>query len=325
VLALAVLPSTAWPATVVIGAAKDNSIFESNSNNSAGGSAGIFSGTNGMGSPRRGLIEFDVAAHVPAGATITGVELTLYLGNAPNSDNQSIGLHRLTREWGEGTAGSSLANIAMAGMGFPADPGDATWSHAVLDSAAWTNAGAMGDFSGTASASTVVNGPIESPFTWSSTAALVNDVQGWLDSPASNYGWALINGNETTIRSNKAFYSREATQNSSGVANSLDPAWRPSLLVTYLAPPTGDYNGNGVVDAADYVVWRKTLNLSAVPAGSGADGNENGTIEEGDYDYWNTRFGTPITGHGNSLAVPEPASFRLLLIVGPLAFLLKRR
>src|SRR2546423_553780 len=45
----------------------------------------------------------------------------------------------------------------------------------------------------------------------------------------------------------------------------------------------GDYNQNGVVDAADYVVWRKTLNSSASPQGSGADGNGNGTIDAGDF------------------------------------------
>lgn len=82
-------------------------------------------------------------------------------------------------------------------------------------------------------------------------------------------------------------------------------------------PPTGDYNLNGVVDAADYIVWRDTLTQSAAPEGSGADGNANGTIESGDYTFWRQRFGNPVPGSaagGNlqsSTAVPEPMAIFL--------------
>jgi hypothetical protein len=84
-------------------------------------------------------------------------------------------------------------------------------------------------------------------------------------------------------------------------------------------PPTttGDYNGNGVVDAADYVIWRKTLNEPAVPAGSGADGNANGTIDSGDYTFWAARFANTVPGAGAgalNAAVPEPAAAVLVLI-----------
>jgi hypothetical protein len=81
--------------------------------------------------------------------------------------------------------------------------------------------------------------------------------------------------------------------------------------------PTGDYNGNGIVDAADYVVWRKTLDQPASPAGSGADGDGDGTIGTGDYDFWAERFGDTVPGAGGgnvSGAVPEPASLVLLLV-----------
>ena len=80
-VALALISPTAWSASTTIGAGKDNSIYQSAVNNSAGGAAGIFSGTNGNGSPRRGLLAFDIAANVPAGATITGAQLSMYLGN----------------------------------------------------------------------------------------------------------------------------------------------------------------------------------------------------------------------------------------------------
>jgi hypothetical protein len=81
--------------------------------------------------------------------------------------------------------------------------------------------------------------------------------------------------------------------------------------------PTGDYNGNGVVDAADYVAWRQTLGRTGVQAGSGADGNANGEIDSGDYTYWQQRFGNTISGFasGQIATVPEP-SVEYILVYG---------
>ena len=93
----------------------------------------------------------------------------------------------------------------------------------------------------------------------------------------------------------------------------------------YTPPPVtlaGDYNKNGKVDAADYIVWRNSLNQ----AGSGlpADGNSSGTIDAGDYTVWRSNFGK-TSGAGamvddDSLSssgissVPEPNSILCVLI-----------
>ena len=61
--------------------------------------------------------------------------------------------------------------------------------------------------------------------------------------------------------------------------------------------PTGDYNVNGVVDAADYTVWRNTLGQD-VAAGTGADGDQSGKIDAGDYTFWKTNFGNNVPGSG---------------------------
>ena len=83
-----------------------------------------------------------------------------------------------------------------------------------------------------------------------------------------------------------------------------------------LVNPTGDYNGNHRVDAADYVAWRKSLAQTGV--GLAADGNLNNRIDSGDYNFWRSRFGQS-TGSGSGVidaaALPEP-SVRLLLLVG---------
>jgi hypothetical protein len=76
----------------------------------------------------------------------------------------------------------------------------------------------------------------------------------------------------------------------------------------------GDCNHNGLVDAADYVVYRKTLGQSG--AGLVADGNGNNLIDSGDYGVWRAHFGqTAGSGSGASAnaAVPEPATLVLLM------------
>ncbi|MGE3639876.1 MAG: hypothetical protein AB7G28_15075, partial [Pirellulales bacterium] len=55
----------------------------------------------------------------------------------------------------------------------------------------------------------------------------------------------------------------------------------------------GDYNKNGLVDAADYTVWRNTLGSSTDLR---ADGNKSGTVDDADYDYWKARFGNQVKG-----------------------------
>jgi hypothetical protein len=71
----------------------------------------------------------------------------------------------------------------------------------------------------------------------------------------------------------------------------------------------GDYNGNDVVDAADYVVWRNGGPLQNESASIG-------TVDSADYDFWKSRFGA-ISGSGagvNGGSVPEPASVVLVLL-----------
>lgn len=76
-----------------------------------------------------------------------------------------------------------------------------------------------------------------------------------------------------------------------------------------LPPLTGDYNRNGVVDAADNVVWRKTLDTPVVRY-SGADGNGNGIIDQDDYGIWRAHFGEmlPPPGAGSEAAVAADQS-----------------
>lgn len=85
--------------------------------------------------------------------------------------------------------------------------------------------------------------------------------------------------------------------------------------VTYVSTGVaGDYNHNGVVDAADYVVWRKTLGQTG--AGLAADGDNNGTVNSADYAIWRGNFGLSGSGAGvgNSATVPEPATISIVAL-----------
>src|SRR4051794_41113769 len=76
----------------------------------------------------------------------------------------------------------------------------------------------------------------------------------------------------------------------------------------------GDYNGNGVVDAADYVYWRKNLNQN-VTAGTAADGDASGLVSQPDFDIWRLSFSrTRPSGSGTlDVAVSEPRAIVLFL------------
>jgi len=190
----------------------------------------MFSGTDGNASIKRALVQFDIAASVPAGSTITDVQLTLFLGQVAgnlSTGTATISLYRLTDDWGEGTNGAGTL-IAGDGQGFPALNGDATWADRFFSStspAPWTNAG--GDFISTSSAQTTIGATTNNGYTWLSTPALVADVQAWVDKPASNFGWLLQNNNEVSTRTFRAFYTREETNSS----------LQPQLQVTFASAP----------------------------------------------------------------------------------------
>jgi hypothetical protein len=77
-------------------------------NNNSSSGPGMFVGSDGMGNPKRGLMEFDIPAFVPAGATITGASMSLVLGQVAGADAtpRTIRLFDVTTTWAGGTNGT---------------------------------------------------------------------------------------------------------------------------------------------------------------------------------------------------------------------------
>jgi hypothetical protein len=59
-----------------------------------------------------------------------------------------------------------------------------------------------------------------------------------------------------------------------------------------VTPPAADYNRNTFTDAADYVLWRDTLDQVVTNPGDGADGDLSGVIDQPDYEAWRAAFGS---------------------------------
>jgi hypothetical protein len=83
-----------------------------------------------------------------------------------------------------------------------------------------------------------------------------------------------------------------------------------SMEVTSAAPPgvPGDYNDNGAVDAADYVLARKHLG-TVFQLENEVPGMSDGSVTQADLDAWHAQFGSSGVAGGLAAAAPEPATF----------------
>ncbi|MCB1228281.1 MAG: PQQ-dependent sugar dehydrogenase [Verrucomicrobiales bacterium] len=271
----------ATPGSSVVSAAADTVLFQEDGTLSNGVGPFLFAGNTAGGNgyaPRRSLLRFDLSA-VPAGAVVSSASLALYMdktivGSLPFS------LHRATRAWGEGSSNAG----DPGGTGAPAEVGDATWTFSAVTSPSpsisgttWTAPG--GDFDPTASATINVNS--NGSYAWSG-ASVVADVNAWLSTPSSNFGWLLKGAEAPSTTEAKRFGSRQHPT----------PARRPALSLTYAVPPpltpfesflatyfpaalvgefinpAGDLDGDGIALLVEYAYGYSPLSYNA-PASTG--------------------------------------------------------
>ena len=114
-----------------------------------------------------------------------------------------------------------------------------------------------------------------------------------------------------------------------GIAHSGTPTDSYGVTITNfnstIGVVPGDYNGDGVTDAADYTVWRDNLG-TAGPAGDGTGddllGVPDGDVDQFDYDYWAANFGAPNSPSA-AITIPEPAA-GLLTAIAAIAGMITR-
>ena len=200
-------------AAISINPTQDNSIYsESDASN---GQGSLYTGKTASPGIRRALLQFDIAGSgIPSGSVIDSVSLALTQTKIGPAGSATFELHPLLAAWGEGTSSGT-------GSGGLATAGDATWNYRLFNTASWTSAG--GDFGSTSGTATF--GTSNTVYTFSSQSGLVTDVQNWLDTPGSNFGWILQASDEASTTA-RELGSRESA-----------PSNRPTLTINYTPTP----------------------------------------------------------------------------------------
>jgi hypothetical protein len=232
-------------ATMMVPAVADTSLFQANPDSDLGGSS-LVAGTNFTNTRSRALFRFDLGV-LPAGAVVSGAEVSLYVSKVPDPDMRGtpvsfdFSLHRLLVSWGEGSGTSVTGTVPM--------PGDATWNERHFGSTAWASPGALigVDYTEAASATTAVVDI--GGYMWSS-GGLVDDVKAWQENPASNFGFILTSDDETTQGSGRRFGSSEQS------GGSVTP---PLLTVTYTLVPEPEVAGLWLIGLATLALRRVRL------------------------------------------------------------------
>jgi hypothetical protein len=155
---------------------------------------------------------------------------------------------------------------------------------------------------------------------WNSFQEPAGNPGGFPSGDGSGNGWEEFGGSSSKVIGESYLTGSSAVPHSTTSSISLGAAFRtgmPQDLVFKYGqlgtpvPLDGDFNGDFKVDAADYVVWRKTIGTPAAftlwKANFGNTGGPIGpsTLVQGFVQY-------VTSGSGSGSAVPEPSSVLLI-------------
>ncbi len=151
-----------------------------------------------------------------------------------------------------------------------------------------------------------------------------HEVNVYMDGSLTPETFQVILGAENEA-GNGSFLGMGLTSGSRHGAVDIDfLAYKEGVFAPTLGGLAGDFNSDGKVDAADYVLWRDNNGTSNALANDGGLGTP---IGQAHYDLWRSHFGESSgSGSGVSLAaVPEPTSAILLLFACAMVGVLGRR
>lgn len=211
-------------------------------------------------------------------------------------DNAAEGTDRrdLFRFSEEGTGGEPVLNI--------------TFNGAIADT---VTASVLGDFEMDASSTLEVD-------VFSSAFADLLDISGSADL-AGVLDVSLISGNTLAVNDTVTVLTAAGgiVDNGLSVSGPFTHAIVGNdLVLTFtgiVAGLPGDFNGDGVVDAVDYAVWRENLGALDESALNGNGDNMNG-VDSGDFALWRSQFGATSPGAVSNVAAPEPSSILLIAL-----------
>jgi len=161
------------------------------------------------------------------------------------------------------------------------------------------------------------------------TAITYDDAAPW---PTTTSRQSIHLVNLASPATNGASWARSVADDLAGSANAaqvsddvaIHPGGDLGTPGTFGAVPTtndADFNNDGIVNGADFLIWQRGFGVGSSHAAGDADGS--GTVNAADLAWWKTTFGT--AGAASSLAaVPEPSSI-VLSGVGLLAAGARRR
>jgi hypothetical protein len=144
-------------------------------------------------------------------------------------------------------------------------------------------------------------------------------------------GWEQFGGSDSGVIGESFLTGNSSLANNTeiSIGTAFNPSGTRDLVFRYgqltsTVQVPGDYNTNGAIDAADYVLWRENLNQNVTLPN---DDSTPGMVTQADYDVWRANFGRsggpagPSTlttgfiryvaggaGLGSASAVPEPAT-----------------
>ena len=142
----------------------------------------------------------------------------------------------------------------------------------------------------------------------------VATLEGTLAIDALNLSQLAVNDTLTLLTANSLIHNL-TLGGPDGALFRLSASTATELKLTYVgfAPLPGDFNGDQVVSAADYSVWRDNLGSPEGVLLNGA--GTGGVIDQADYNLWLANFGAvPPPSAAVSSAVPEPDALVLVLL-----------
>lgn len=95
-----------------------------------------------------------------------------------------------------------------------------------------------------------------------------------------------------------------------------------SLTLELVSATTADFNGDGLVDGADFLVWQRGAG-TAEPELADGDANGDGLVNAADHVVWSEQFGVASV-NATVTGVPEPAGLGLGVVAAILAFVSRR-